>query len=273
MNTEKRCFDDQAARFDRRAGLPDELCPQLARSLLELCRASSGDLLLEIGAGTGQIGRHLHGVVRYLGLDLSAPMLGQFRRRAGARLVQADADQDWPVAGASVRILFGSRVFHLLESQHLSKEAYRVAHPEGAVLLSGQIRRHPDSVQARMRQEMRRLLKQQGWPGKSRRHSFDSLLESACQRGAVPISPIVAARWEVSATPRHSIEAWKGKKGLAGVFPSPQAKQQVLQELADWAETSLGSLDRQFQSEQTYVLEGFRVPGSRFQVSDSKSSV
>ena len=79
-----------------------------------------GDLLLEIGAGTGEIGfeiARLHG--RYVGLDLSLPMLRVFRGHqvglsAPLALIVGDADRTWPITDQSVQAIFGSRSLHLL---------------------------------------------------------------------------------------------------------------------------------------------------------------
>ena len=78
----KVTFDAQAADFDRRAGLPAGAARRIAAAVMELAPAGRG-VLLDLGAGTGQIGEHLSRGARgtgYVGLDLSGPMLDVFRR-------------------------------------------------------------------------------------------------------------------------------------------------------------------------------------------------
>ena len=78
----QRDFDRQADSFDRRAGLPSEAGDAVAREVLRIAALRPADALLEIGAGTGQIGYALCGTaIRYLGVDLSRRMLSEFAQR------------------------------------------------------------------------------------------------------------------------------------------------------------------------------------------------
>ena len=54
----------------------------MARAIVEQANAGADDLVLELGAGTGEIGVHLARLpVRYVGLDSSQAMLDVFRAR------------------------------------------------------------------------------------------------------------------------------------------------------------------------------------------------
>src|SRR5437588_13031152 len=92
-------FDAQAPGFDRRAGLPADAARAVARAVLEIAAAGPDDLLVELGAGTGEIGEHLIDSIRYVGIDRSAAMLERFTEKlAGAdgvrvRLSCADANR------------------------------------------------------------------------------------------------------------------------------------------------------------------------------------
>src|SRR5260221_9632928 len=101
-------FDEQAGAYEERAGLPDAICREVAALVLE---GSSG-LVLDVGAGTGAIGRELAHKTRYVALDISRPMLSQL----SAARVQADADGRWPLAGGSADVILFSRSAHLLKS-------------------------------------------------------------------------------------------------------------------------------------------------------------
>ena len=99
-------FDGQAADFDLRAGLPAGVAREIAAALVDLAPAGSG-VILDLGAGTGQIGEHLvRGRSPYVGIDVSGPMLAVFRRKlgGGGPLVRADAGAPWPLAAGTVKL-------------------------------------------------------------------------------------------------------------------------------------------------------------------------
>ena len=69
----------QASRYDARVGLPESVSAAVARAIVEQANAGADDLVLELGAGTGEIGVHLARLpVRYVGLDSSPAMLDLF---------------------------------------------------------------------------------------------------------------------------------------------------------------------------------------------------
>ena len=112
MNNRPAAFDSQAATYDRRAGLPEQHCQAIAQAVLRLSAAIPGDLLLEVGAGTGMIGTWLaQPPLRYIGVDLSRRMLAAFQRRLAVPshmpvLLQADGNHPWPLADGAIGVIF-----------------------------------------------------------------------------------------------------------------------------------------------------------------------
>jgi ubiquinone/menaquinone biosynthesis C-methylase UbiE len=253
-------FDAQAAEFDRRVGLPEGDCRAIAAAVLALSGARCGDALVEIGAGTGMIGRWLlESPVRSVGLDLSRGMLEVFRHRPGAaraRLVQADGARPWPFPSGSIRAVFSSRAIHLLPLDHVVNELFRVTAPAGVCLL-GWIERRPESVKARMSREMQRRLRERGFAPRSA--GSRRLLEACRERGARELARVTVVRWPVSHTPAQSLEQWGGKVGLGGLVLPPGVQGEVLRELATWAMDEFGALDAAHESEEAYVLDGVRL--------------
>src|SRR5688500_7733052 len=105
-------YDDQAARYDERAGLPTDAVESIARALFDIVRMEDGETLLEIGAGTGILSIPLlQRPIRYIGFDQSDAMLSHFREKlldlgCEAELHLADGNDRWPVEDASVRVIF-----------------------------------------------------------------------------------------------------------------------------------------------------------------------
>lgn len=257
-------FDGQAGLFEKRAGLPEACCPDIASKVIEIGEAKPGDLIVEIGSGTGQIGEWFKAPVRYAGLDFSAGMLKEFGRRLesdspGRLLLQADGNRRWPLADGVARVIFSSRTMHLLDQEHVASEFLRVASSGGAALILGRVEREPESVKARMAKEMNERLRARGFAGRRGERQNRKLFELCCGSGAVELEPMPVARWTTIARPRQSLDSWRSKEGLGGRRVPDAIKVEVLRDLEIWAEEEFGELDREFESEETYVLKSVRI--------------
>jgi ubiquinone/menaquinone biosynthesis C-methylase UbiE len=258
-------FDDQAAIFDQRTGLPPEFCRAIAGAVIEAGRLAPGDLILEIGPGTGQIGRWLGPPMRYVGIDKSAGMLVQFQARisgnAGERmLIRADANQVWPVADGVALAIFSSRAMHLLDPEHAASEIFRVASPRGATLVIGRVQRAQESVRSRMANEMNAGLRRHGYEGRRGEQRNRELFESLRHRGAQALEPLSVATWKLQTSPRQSLDSWRFLVGLGGIPVPAGTKERIMGEVEAWAESKFGGLDRTFESEEVYVLNSLRIP-------------
>ena len=260
-------FDGQAGCFEERAGLPEDCCHDIAHAVLELGRAGPPDLIVEVGAGTGQVGALLAASARYAGFDLSAGMLGQFRRRLAQVtgnhvIVRADANRTWPLAAGSTRIVFSSRAMHLLDHEHVAREVFRIASHRGATLVLGRVERAADSTRTRMAREMNERLRSHGFQGRRGERQNRKLLDACCQRGAEPLVPVTVASWKVSTSPRQSLDSWRRLTGLGGIPVPGPTRDEILSELETWAEEAFGGIDRESESVETYVLRSFRLPAA-----------
>lgn len=260
-----RDFDHQATSFDRRAGLPPAACNAVALELLRIASLSPTDLLLEIGAGTGQIGGVLCATaVRYVGIDLSPNMLSEFAQRCRrdgrvAPIAIADANRPWPLRDGSATAIFGSRSLHLIPLQHLFEEASRVAAPGRSYVIQGWIERNPDGLRTRLRREMHACLVRRGYvPNDAVAHGRE-LVDAFVRRGARALQPRVAASWTVRRIAREMVEGWREVDGLAGTEVPPAEKEIVLTELAAWAQRMFGSLDAVETNEERYMLAGVQL--------------
>jgi len=253
-------FDSQAGGFDRRAGLPPAAVDRIARTLREICPEGT---LLELGAGTGEIGAALIAAGSgYAGLDLSLSMLGVFRGRSGrAPLLLADAGRPWPVRAGCARAVFASRSAHRLAMDGLVAETLRAAHPDGAVFVLGRVRRERESLRSVLRRQMRRLLAEHGVEGRSGgEEAGRSLLAAFEARGGVLLEPRTAASWTVQERAADSLASWRGKPGLAGMAVDPEIKRQVLARLEVWTRETFATLDITREATEAYELAAVRLP-------------
>jgi ubiquinone/menaquinone biosynthesis C-methylase UbiE len=262
-------FDSEAATYDERAGIPVEKRSDVVRALVELAGLAASDAVLELGAGTGQLGACFPAFgLAYVGLDASAPMLDVFEQRRTSqasqpsplRLIQADVDSAWPVPSASVRAVFSSRAAHLFDREHVVSETLRVALASGAVFALGRVQRDEHGLRSVLRREMRAMLAARGFAPRDGERRQRRILEAFRERGAAPLGPVVAARWPVSSSAADVLGAWRGKPGLGGCEPPDDVKAAVLAELEDWGAARFGSLNAPHGSEERYILEGVLLP-------------
>lgn len=257
-------YDNQADVFEARAGLPDEVARQVAATVHRWGEVGPDGLLVEIGAGTGVIGRWLAPLPgRYLGIDSSLAMLGRFLPRlptGGAALALADADRPWPMPSDSASVIFGSRVLHLLDPAHALAEACRVAHPAGALLLCGRVEHDRRSPRTRTRARLRELLTEHGLRPEPTGGRPTRLFTLAQARGAEPLTPRVAGVWPEAVTATLVIDWWRGKTSIGGVNPTPEVAERILATLTAWAADTFGEPAPVVTTHTRYLLEGIRLP-------------
>jgi len=258
-------FDEQAGEvFEARAGFPDGVAEQIAGALLSYAEVGPGDLVVEIGAGTGLIGQWLaRSPARYLGLDSSRPMLDGFEPRlpggGRASLRHADADQRWPVEDGTARVVFGSRVFQLLDLEHLIREAYRVGCPDRAVLVQGRLERSPDSPKVLLRRYLHQRLRAHGLTPRPAGKLLQQLLERAAAAGGRVLPPVTVAAWPHEVKPDDVLDEWRRKYSMGGVTPPAPVSAVILDELAAWVAETFGDPAQTVTTEESYVLEGVQL--------------
>lgn len=254
--------------FDQRAGVTEELCQNIVEKVIEIGEAGPGDLIVEVGCGTGQMGQWFERPVRYAGFDLSSGMLEQFTRRLRGNfeskaLIRADANIAWPIADGVARVVFSSRTMHLLQQEHVANEIHRIARFDGATLVLGRVERNHDSVRSRMATEMIDRLRLHGFVGRRGERQNRKLFESCSRAGAVELEPVPVASWKTSSSPRQSLDSWRGHTHLGGLQVPASTRTDILQELESWAMEVFGGLDRELESEETYVLKSLRLPATQ----------
>jgi ubiquinone/menaquinone biosynthesis C-methylase UbiE len=253
-------FDAVAAQFETHRALPTGVAPLIRDAVLDATGGAAGGLVLEIGAGTGRIGRAFQAAGDvYVGLDRSRGMLDAFLARERARgslapqLVQGDG-RALPFAAATfdvvllVQVLSGQR-----EWREVLCEARRVLRPEGGLVL-GQAVPPADGVDRRMRAQLTAILAglhASPSPSGARMPEAVSLLASQARWH----THTVAAAWEQARTP----SAFLARQPTGARFAALPAEVQAtaLARLEAWASATFCGLDASFSEHWEFELDVF----------------
>ena len=275
INDKNRIFyDDQADVFETRAGLSAEVARQVAAAICDFAGLEPGDLIIEIGAGTGEIGQWLaRPPYRYVGFDNSRPMLEVFMPRlygaggpsgatageAEVTVLCADAEGRWPVEDGTAAAIFGSRVLHLLNAEHIFDEAERVSRASTAVLVAGWVQRDPFSPRFIARKKLRDLLVAHGLKPRPSGGRPTQLFAHAEARGAEHLELLGAATWPETVTPIEVIDGWREKTSLGGINPPADVAESVIAALDAWVAETYDQPAMGITTDTQYVLEGIRL--------------
>lgn len=258
-------YDDQATQFDERAGIPADAAEAVAGELAALAGLADGQTVLDVGCGTGSLSLPLVRLpVRYVGFDQSPAMLEVFRVRAAEaglapELHAADGNARWPAQDAAVDLVFSARALHHLDPAHVVAEVRRVMRAAGGWLVTGRVRRPPDSPRSVLRRQMRRMLQDEGFAGRSHDAGAEAVFAALEADGGRRMEPRVVARWAVPHRPADSLASWEGKSGLAGREVPPDVKSRVLNGLRGWAEAEYGDLQRELEQPEQFELAAIRL--------------
>lgn len=260
-------YEDQAHDFDERAAVPDGAGAAIAEALVDLVALKPGQAWLEVGVGTGALSMHLVRLpIRYVGFDQSPAMVKVFRERLArsgrsAELYVADGNTRWPVANGSIDVIFSARALHHIDADHVVREVQRVAGADGLWLVLGQVRRAKDSVRSLLRQQMRQLLYERGFAGRSHTRHARTVFDALEAQGGRCIPPRVAARWTNTHRPIDALTAWTSKAGLAGLDLPDDVKAGVLADLRAWAAHEYGDLEKEHVQEEVFELNAIFLRG------------
>ncbi|HSU17670.1 class I SAM-dependent methyltransferase [Longimicrobium sp.] len=259
-------YDDQATHFDERAGIPIQVAEAVADAVVSITGLGEGDLLLDIGTGTGSLSLPLvRRTSRYIGFDRSPAMVEVFRELLsgvgfGDPVHVADGNERWPADDRSVAVIFCARALHHLDPAHVVAETRRVLRAPGGWLVAGRVRRPPDSPKSEMRRRMRQLLEAQGYRGRSGDAGAEAVFGALERLGGRRAEPRVASRWTTRHRPADSIAAWEGKSGLAGIDVPAEVKARVLAGLRGWAAERFGSIDAPLPQEEAFEIAAIQIP-------------
>ena len=219
--------------------------------------------MVELGAGTGEIGVHLARLpVRYIGLDSSPAMLDVFRAKGGmdsSSLLVADCNQPWPLPDASAAAVFASRVIHLLDPEHITRETVRVCRSAGYLIL-GRVLREPDSLKERLRRRRQELLVEAGITPRQGEEGTRRIVERCLAAGGESLGRREAAAWTGETTPATILAGWAMLSRIGSVPVDRVTRDEIVAELREWARAEIGDLDRPEMFRERYAIDVVRLP-------------
>ena len=245
-------FDAGAPRFDRHRSLPEGVPQAIRAAVLGALRLPS-PRLLDLGAGTGRIGRAFVAAGDdYVGIDLSLGMLREFARHvARPPLAQADGER-LPFADAAFDAVLMVQVFGGMRGwRRVLAEARRVLRPHG-VLLIGRVVAPADGLDARLKQRLTELLAERrvAIERQNVREDVERLLGDIATRRAV-----TAATWSTERTPRRYLD--RQRTGARFATLPAAAAEEALDALAAWATSTFGGLDAAVRETHAFELQIF----------------
>ena len=256
-------FDQQASHYDARAGLPAAAGSAVAQAIVDRTGVGPADLVVELGAGTGEIGVDLVRLpVRYVGLDASPAMLEVFRAKAvlgSSSLIVADCNRPWPLPNGSAAVVFASRVVHLLDPEHIARETARVCRSGGWLML-GRVLREPDGIKERLRRRRRALLVEAGIGPRQGEEGTRRVVERSLAVGGTFLGREVVAEWSGETTPARVIAGWSTLSRMGSVSVDQATRADILDGLRRWGRAEFGDLDRAEVFRERYAIDVVRLP-------------
>ncbi|HWZ45114.1 MAG TPA: class I SAM-dependent methyltransferase [Candidatus Saccharimonadales bacterium] len=250
-------FDATAAQFDLHRAFPEGIAEAIRRAVWSSVKVDHPARVLDLGAGTGRIGRAFVAAHdAYFGADLSLGMLQEFKAsmvEATPVLVQADGDR-LPFPGETFAIVMLIQVLSGVEDwRGLLSEVRRVLRP-GGYIIAGHTAMPGEGVDRRMKARLNEILERMGVESRRGRHRRDAALvwleeHARHHRHCVPAS------WKAERTPRQFLARHRTGAQFSALPLETQAA--ALDELTDWAFAEFQSLDAVFHQQHSFELDIF----------------
>lgn len=250
-----RSFDAAASTFESYRSLPPGVPEAIRATIWSAVRLSAPARVLEIGAGTGRIGKAFAAAGDfYVGVDTSLAMLQEFPANSGnCVLVQADGRQLPFRKDAFDVVLLMQVLSGVNDWQGMLNEVRRVLQPGGSVVVGHTVR--PESgVDAQLKCQLKAILEGMDV---IRHRSHESRKEALAwlRSSAVRYMHFEAASWHVNVSAQDFLV--RHRTGARFAALPVEVQEQALNKLRIWAETRFGSLDTGFQENRSFELDIF----------------
>lgn len=252
-------YDSVAHSFDLHRPLPEHVPSAIRTAVLDAANAGLRPRLLDIGSGTGRIGRAFVAANDdYVAVDLSLGMLHEFVRwgdRASFRpaLLQADGRR-LPFRENAFDAVLLIQVVGAAEGwQALVEEARRVLRPAGALVI-GRTVTPEASVDAQMKHRLATVLQDLGVPSHQMKNR--AVLQHSLETEALTSTRTLAATWVAERSPSMFLSRQRTGARFSRLPLAVQAT--ALRNLSEWAIAHFGSLDAAFSEQHAFELHMYR---------------
>ena len=248
-------FDATAATFERDRPLPSGVPEAIRSAIWHAAPVPAPARVLDLGAGTGRFGKvFVAAGDLYVGIDLSFPMLREFRASSGsACLAQADGKQ-LPFRDGFFDVVMLMQVLSGAGSwQGILNETRRVVRTPGVVVV-GHTVSSPEGMNAQLKHQLNLILEEMNVVRHQPQQARQALawLESSASRRL----HLCAASWTANTTPREFLA--RHRTGARFTALPASIQEDALHQLGAWAKTAFGSLDAAFSEERTFELDVFQ---------------
>jgi ubiquinone/menaquinone biosynthesis C-methylase UbiE len=248
-------FNAAASTFESYRSLPPGVPEAIRAATWDALGLTSPVRVLEIGAGTGRIGKAFADAGDfYIGVDTSLAMLKEFPANSkSCILMQADGRQ-LPFCDCAFELVL---LMQLLSGagdwQRILNETRRVLVPDGSVAVGHTV--SPESgIDAQLKRRLKAILERMKitWhrPQESRKEALAWLRSSSVRH-----IHFQAASWSVNTTPRDFLVRHRTGARFAALPVAVQER--AMEQLASWGETTFGSLGVEFQEQRSFELDIF----------------
>lgn len=248
-------FDAVASTFEGHRPWPREAPEAIRAAIWSAAGLSAPALVLDIGAGTGRIGKAFVAAGdSYYGVDMSLAMLQQFSTSStNCILTQANA-RNLPFADGFFDVVLFMQVLSGMKGwREALSEARRVLRPGGIAAVGRTV--SPESgIDARLKGQLRDILaemKLNSVPPEQSRHKALAWLESSAVRHVHS----VAVSWSVEVTAEDFLR--RHRTGARFAALPPDVQDLALAKLRAWAETNFGALDAGYPETRSFELDIF----------------
>jgi ubiquinone/menaquinone biosynthesis C-methylase UbiE len=257
--TRTSVYDTTASTFERYRSLPSTVVEAVRSAIRNTARLPEQARVLDLGAGTGRIGKaFLAAGDFYVGVDSSLGMLQEFSAKPEFResktslLAQAEGHQ-LPFKNASFDLVLLMQVLNSANWRPMLDECLRVLRP-GGIIGVGHTKSPESGVDAQLKRRLAAILEDMHvpWhqPREWRRQALAWLEDVSAHHWHCD-----AARWKVTTSAEEFLSRHRTGAKFAALPLAIQ--QESLAKLSAWAEVNFGPVNAGFEEQHSFALSIF----------------